>query len=133
MTMTRKQQCEYIKKAIKALNPSIARICLLDMLEVSKTKAINTLYENVFLYNSYNTYAYASDSYIEVEREMALIKKNFYIIRLSNNIYVGLHASLSIENTINFYKTYRHNPLIERIIKYDTNNKNDVLKINIVI
>ena len=45
MTMTRKQQCEYIKKAIKALNPSIARICLLDMLEVSKTKAINTLYE----------------------------------------------------------------------------------------
>ena len=51
MTMTRKQQCGYIKKAIKALNPSIARICLLDMLEVSKTKAINTLYENVFLYN----------------------------------------------------------------------------------
>lgn len=133
MTMTRKQQCEYIKKAIKALNPSIARICLLDMLEVSKTKAINTLYENVFLYNSYNTYAYASDSYIEVEREMALIKKNFYIIRLSNNIYVGFYASLSIENTINFYKTYRRNPLIERIIKYDTNNKNDVLKVNIVI
>ena len=133
MTMTRKQQCGYIKKAIKALNPSIARICLLDMLEVSKTKAINTLYENVFLYNSYNTYAYASDSYIEVEREMALIKKNFYIIRLSNNIYVGFYASLSIENTINFYKTYRRNPLIERIIKYDTNNKNDVLKVNIVI
>ena len=54
---------------------------------------------------------------------MALINKNFYIIRLSNNIYVGLYASLSIENTINFYKTYRRNPLIERIIKYDTNNK----------
>lgn len=34
---------------------------------------------------------------------------------------------------MNFYKTYRHNPLIERIIKYDTNNKNDVLKVNIVI
>ena len=125
--MTRKQQCEYIKKAIKALNPSIARICLLDMLEVSKTKAINTLYEKMFLYNSYNTYAYASDSYIEVEREMALINKNFYIIRLSNNIYVGLYASFSIENTINFYKTYRRNPLIKRIIKYD------VLKVNIVI
>lgn len=131
--MTRKQQIQSIKTCIKALNPSIARICLLDMLEVSKTKAINTLYEKMFLYNSYNTYAYASDSYIEVEREMALINKNFYIIRLSNNIYVGLYASLSIENTINFYKTYRRNPLIERIIKYDTNNKNDVLKVNIVI
>ena len=58
---------------------------------------------------------------------MALINKNFYIIRLSNNIYVGLYASLSIENTINFYKTYRRNPLIKRIIKYD------VLKVNIVI
>lgn len=125
--MTRKQQIQSIKTCIKALNPSIARICLLDMLEVSKTKAINTLYEKMFLYNSYNTYAYASDSYIEVEREMALINKNFYIIRLSNNIYVGLYASLSIENTINFYKTYRRNPLIKRIIKYD------VLKVNIVI
>ena len=131
--MTRKEQSEYIKKTIKALNPSITRICLLDMVEVSKTKAINALYENVFLYNSYNTYAYASDSYIEVEREMALINKNFYIIRLSNNIYVGLYASLSIENTINFYKNYKSNPLIERIIKYDTNNKNDVLRVNIVI
>ena len=133
MTMTRKQQSEYIKKTIKAINPCITRICLLDMVEVSKTKAINTLYENVFLWTSYNTYAYASDSYIEVEREMALIHKNFYIIRLSNNIYVGLHASLLIENTINFYKELRSNPLIERIIKYDTNNKNDVLKVNIVI
>lgn len=117
--MTRKQQSKNIKDCIKALNPCISRVRLLDMVELSKTTNINPLYNNVFLFGAYNACAYASETYLDVKIEMSKTQKSFYIIKLSNNVYVGIHASNLVENTINFYKAYRNNPLITEIVKYD--------------
>lgn len=124
--MTRKQQSKNIKDCIKALNPSIVRVKLLDMVELSKTTTINPLYNNVFLFTSYNVCAYASENSILAVNEMKSLGNSFYIIKLSNNIYVTISASCLIENTINFYKAYRNNPLITEIAKYEIELIDDV-------
>lgn len=117
MTMTRKQQIQSIKTCIKALNPSISRVKLLDMVEVSKNTSINPIYENVFLWTAYNTYAYASKDMNELKQVMGDIGKQYYIITLSNDVYVAMQNSiLTRSELIHSFIKCSYNPLIKNII-----------------
>ena len=114
--MTRKQQCKNIKDCIKALNPSISRVSLLDMVELSKTTTINPLYENVFLWSAYNTYAYASNDVDELKQVMNNIGKQYYIITLSNGVYVAIQNSiLTKSKLIHSFIKHNYNSLIKNI------------------
>lgn len=115
--MTRKQQIQSIKTCIKALNPSISRVKLLDMVEISKITSINPIYENVFLWTAYNTYAYASKDMNELKQVMGDIGKQYYIITLSNDVYVAMQNSiLTRSELIHSFIKCSYNPRIKNII-----------------